>query len=103
MMMQLSNVFEHFNGIRYHSFTFTTGSWNIISDFSNITVLYQPFPFLDDGFMMFSTETEISNFHIATFRDRNKICVTTGFNMLCYVHRNWTSGLVQWIAVNILT
>ena len=103
MMMQLSNVFEHFNGIRYHSFTFTTGSWNIISDFSNITVLYQPFPFLDDGFMMFSTETEISNFHIETFRDRNKICVTTGFNMLCYVHRNWTSGLVQWIAVNILT
>ena len=58
--MKLTNVFEHFNRIRYHSFTFTTGPWSIITDFSNISVFYQPFPLLDDGFVMVSTETEIS-------------------------------------------
>ena len=83
MMMFLSNVFEHFNGIRYHSFTFTTGPWKIIIHLSYVTVLYQPFPLLDDGFMMVSTEAEISNFHIAASRDWNKICMTPRFNMLC--------------------
>ena len=86
MMMPLSNVFEHFNGIRYHSFTFTTGPRDIIIDFSNITVSYQPFPLLDDNFVMVSTETEISNFHSATSRDWNKVCMASRFNVLCNIH-----------------
>ena len=86
MMMQLSNVFEHFNGIRYDSLTFPTGPRNIIIHLSNISVFYQPFPLLDDGFVMVSTETEISDFHIATSRDWNKVCVAPRFYVLCKIH-----------------